>query len=74
MFQFNTFEDIFSLFLASIVAYVFFVYINGFLDYHFGQGERAARNEAIDKIIGGTTVIFIVVIVWVVYKFIVSVV
>jgi hypothetical protein len=74
MFKLNTFEDFLVLGLSCVIAYVFFVYINGFLDYNFGQGERKARSEAIDSVINATTLAFIVVGVWVVYKFIVSVV
>jgi hypothetical protein len=74
MFQFNTFEDILSFLLSCVVAYVFFAYINGFLDYHYGQGERAERDEAINRMISATTMVFIVIAVWVGYKFILSIV
>jgi hypothetical protein len=74
MFKLDTFEDILTLLLSIVVAYVFFAYINGFLDYHYGQGERKARDEAIDSMINATTMVFIVIAIWVVYKFIVSIV
>jgi hypothetical protein len=74
MFKLDTFEDILTLLLSVVVAYVFFAYINGFLNYHYGQGERKARDEAIDSMINATTMVFVVIVVWVVYKFIVSLV
>ena len=73
MFKLDTFEDILTLLLSIVVAYVFFAYINGFLDYHYGQGERAERDEAINSMISATTYVFMVIIVWIGYKFLVSV-
>jgi hypothetical protein len=72
MFPLRTIEDVLTLSLGIVVAYVLYVYINGFLDFHYGQGERAQRNEAIDAVVTGTSVIFFVVLFWVVYKFVVS--
>jgi hypothetical protein len=74
MFKLDTFEDILTLVLSLVVAYVFFAYINGFLDYHYGQGERKERAEAIDRMIDATTLVFLVIVTWVVYKFIVSII
>jgi hypothetical protein len=74
MFKLDTFEDILTLGLSIVVAYVFFTYLNGFLDYHYGQGERAERNEAIDRMIDATTVVVIVIVIWLGYKFLASVV
>lgn len=74
MFTFNTFGDVFAFLLSIIVAYVFFAYINGFLDYHYGQGERKERDEAINRMIDATTMLVIVIVVWVGYKFILTLV
>lgn len=69
LFALNSLESILRLVLSCIVAGVFITYIYQFLNYHFAPGEVTVRGEAVDKIIDATSILLLVVIVWVVYKF-----
>ena len=69
LFALDSFESIFRLILSCIVAGAFVTYIYQFLNYHYAPGEVKVRGEAVDKIIDATSIIILVVIVWVLYKF-----
>lgn len=73
LFVLDSFESILRLLLSSVVAIIFITYIYQFLNYHYAPGEMDVRGEAVDKIIDATSWLLLVVIVWVIYTFLVSV-
>jgi riboflavin transporter FmnP len=69
LFAMDSFESILRLVLSCVVAGVFITYIYNFLNYHYAPGEVKVRGEAVDKIIDATSILLLVVLVWVVYRF-----